>query len=159
MRLAFYQPDIPQNLGAAIRLSACFDTPLEIIDPCGFPLTDKALRRAAMDYKGRAQVTRHESFVAFLLSEGRRAGRLILVETDGPVSVYDAGFRAEDTLIFGRESVGSPPELRAAAALVARIPMAKGARSLNVAMAAGVALGEALRQTGGFERWTQGAEQ
>lgn len=150
MRLALYQPDMPQNLGAAMRVAACFDTGLEIIEPCGFALTDKALRRAAMDYAGRARVRRHESFAAFLADPARWEGRLLLMETDGSSRLHDVAFAAGDTLLLGRESAGSPPEVYAAAAAVVRIPLAAGARSLNVAVAGAVALAEGLRQTGGF---------
>jgi len=146
LRLALYQPDIPQNLGAAIRLCACFGLPLDVIEPCGFPLTDRALRRAALDYGALAAVTRHASLDAFLAA---RAGeRLILVETDGAANLFEFPFQASDVLMFGRESAGSPPELRAAADAVVRIPMAAGARSLNVAVSAGIAAAEALRQAG-----------
>lgn len=151
MRLALYQPDMAQNLGAAIRVAACFATPLDIIEPCGFALTDKALRRTAMDYAGAAEIVRHASFAAFLAAPARREGRLILLETDGASRLHDAAFAPGDTLLLGRESAGSPPGVYAAAALVARIPLAAGLRSLNVAVAGAVALSEALRQTGGFE--------
>ena len=153
MRLALYQPDMPQNLGAAIRVAACFAAALDVIEPCGFALTDKALRRAAMDYAGQAEVTRHASFAAFLAAPARKEGRLILLETDGSSRLHDVAFAGGDTLLLGRESAGSPAEVYAAAALVARIPLAAGRRSLNVAVAAAVALAEALRQTGGFEGW------
>lgn len=153
MRLALYQPDMPQNLGAAIRVAACFATPLDLIEPCGFPLTDKALRRAAMDYAGRVEMVRHESLGAFLAAPARAMGRLVLLETDGSSRLHDVTFSPGDTLLLGRESVGSPPELYAAADLVARIPMARGLRSLNVAVAGAVALAEGLRQTGAFEDW------
>lgn len=150
VRLALYQPDMPQNVGAAIRIAACFATPLDIIEPCGFALTDKALRRAAMDYAGQARIERHASFGAFLASESQREGRLILLETDGAVRLHDFAFGAADTLIVGRESAGSPPDLYAAAHAVVRIPLAPGARSLNMAVAGAVAMAEAMRQTGGF---------
>lgn len=150
MRLALYQPDMPQNVGAAIRVAACFATPLDIIEPCGFALTDKALKRAAMDYGERAEVVRHAGFGVFFANESQHARRLILLETDGTVRLHDFSFRPDDTLILGRESAGSPPELYAAASAVVRIPLAPGARSLNVAVAGAVALGEAMRQTGGF---------
>lgn len=152
MRLALYQPDIPQNLGAAIRLAACLGVPLDVIEPCGFALTDKALKRAAMDYGDRARVTRHASFSAFLAAPEREGGRLVLVETDGAVRVQDFSFSTGDTLLLGRESAGSPGELYAAAQASVRIPMQRGARSLNVAMAGAVVLTEALRQTGAWEK-------
>ncbi|MES1199784.1 MAG: TrmH family RNA methyltransferase [Pseudomonadota bacterium] len=151
MRLALYQPDIPQNLGAAIRLAACFGAPLEVIEPCGFPLTDKSLRRAALDYGDLARVERCASLVDFLGRPARREGRLVLVETDGAASLYDFAFATGDTLMLGRESAGSPPELYAAAATSVRIPMASNMRSLNVVVAAAIVLAEALRQTGGLE--------
>ncbi len=146
MRLALYQPDIPQNLGAAIRLAACFGVGLDVIEPCGFPLTDKSLKRAALDYQERAEVARHPSFGDFLTGLGDR--RLILVETDGAEAHHRFAFAPGDTLILGRESAGAPPELYQAAAASVRIPMAPGLRSLNVVTAGAVVLSEALRQTG-----------
>jgi tRNA (cytidine/uridine-2'-O-)-methyltransferase len=154
VRLALYQPDIPQNLGAAIRLAACFAAPLDIIDPCGFPLTDKALKRAALDYGRLAVIKRHASFTAFLAHDARREGRLILIETDGTERLHRFAFSRGDTILVGRESAGSPPELYAAAAASVRIPMAPDARSLNVVVAGAVALAEAMRQTGGLERFS-----
>jgi tRNA (cytidine/uridine-2'-O-)-methyltransferase len=151
VRLALYQPDIPQNVGAAIRLAACFAAPLDIIGPCGFPLTDRALKRAALDYGRLALVENHPSFAEFLSHSARREGRLVLVETDGAARLDRFSFRAGDTLLLGRESTGSSPELYAAASACLRIPMAPGARSLNVAIAGAIALAEALRQTGGLE--------
>ncbi len=148
MRLALYQPDIPQNLGAAIRLAACFGAVLDVIEPCGFPLTDKSLKRAALDYGALAEVERHASFAAFLAAPARSQGRLALIETDGAGTIHSFGFAPGDTLILGRESAGSPPELYAAASAVLRIPMAPGARSLNVVTAGAIALAEAMRQTG-----------
>lgn len=150
MRLALYQPDTPQNVGAAIRVAACFATPLDIIEPCGFPLTDKALKRTAMDYAARAEIVRHDGLAAFVATRSQSAARLILVETDGPVRLHDFVFAPGDTLILGRESAGSPPELYGVADAVIRIPLAAGARSLNVAVAGAVALAEAMRQTGSF---------
>lgn len=150
MRLALYQPDMPQNVGAAIRVAACFATPLDIVEPCGFPLTDKALKRTAMDYAARAEIVRHDSLAAFVATRSQSAARLILVETDGPVRLHDFVFAPGDTLILGRESAGSPPALYDVADAVIRIPLAAGARSLNVAVAGAVALAEAMRQTGSF---------
>ena len=150
MRLAFYQPDIPQNLGAAIRLGACFATPVDIIEPCGFPLTDKALRRSAMDYAVQADLVRHESWSTFLAAPERAEGRLILFTTRGADALSDIAFEQGDTLLFGRESEGVPEEVHAAADKRAVIPIAAGARSLNVAMTAGIALFEAIRQTSGI---------
>lgn len=150
MRLALYQPDIPQNLGAAIRLAACLGVGLDVIEPCGFPLTDKSLKRAALDYAERAEVVRHSSFARFLTNLGGQ--RLVLVETDGREAHHRFAFGPTDTLILGRESAGSPAALYSAAAASIRIPMAPGVRSLNVVTAGAVALAEALRQTGGWER-------
>lgn len=150
MRLALYQPDIPQNLGAAIRLAACFGAGLDVIEPCGFPLTDKALKRSAMDYAEAVDIRRHDGFAAFLADPARAEGRLVLIETDGGVRLHDFRFAPGDTLILGRESAGSGREVYAAAAAHLRIPMRTGLRSLNVVTAGTVALAEAMRQTGGF---------
>ena len=152
MRLALYQPDIPQNLGAAIRLSACLGVWLDVIEPCGFPLTDASLKRAALDYGDKARVARHASFDAFATAPGRAGGRLVLVETDGATKFQDFDFSTGDTLIFGRESAGSPGELYQAAQASIRVPMVRGLRSLNVVTAAAVVLTEAMRQTGAWEK-------
>jgi len=149
VRLALYQPDIPQNLGAAIRLCACCATPLDVILPCGFALTDKAMKRAALDYGALSQVRTHASFAAYRAAFAGR-GRLALIETDGAVALPDMIFQPDDRLILGRESAGAGPEVYAAADAVVRIPIAPQARSLNVVTAAAIALAEALRQTGGF---------
>jgi len=147
MRLALFQPDIPQNLGAALRLGACLGTPVDIIEPCGFPLSDKAVRRAAMDYAARAEVARHAGWREFLTT---RRGRLVLFTTQGAVALHQFAFRDDDVLLFGRESAGVPDEVHEAAEARLVIPLAPGARSLNVVTAAAMALGEALRQTDGF---------
>jgi tRNA (cytidine/uridine-2'-O-)-methyltransferase len=152
VRLALYQPDIPQNLGAAIRLAACLGVGLDIVEPCGFPLTDTAMKRAALDYGDKAKVMRHASFAAFRTAPERTGGRLVLVETDGAHSFQDFAFSTGDTLILGRESAGSPGELYEAAQASVRIPMVRGLRSLNVVAAAAVVLSEALRQTGAWEK-------
>ncbi len=148
MRLALYEPDIPQNLGAFIRLAACLGTPLDIIEPCGFPVDDKRIRRAAMDYYDLARLRRHDSWAAF--QRDRPAGRLVLLTTAGAVVLPQATFRPDDSLLLGRESAGVPAEIHAAADLRVRVPLQKGARSLNVALAAAMVLSEALRQTSGF---------
>jgi tRNA (cytidine/uridine-2'-O-)-methyltransferase len=153
VRLALYQPDIPQNLGAAIRLAACLGVGLDVIEPCGFPLTDAAIKRAALDYGEQAKIARHLSLAAFRAAPEREAGRLVLVETDGAVSFQDFSFSTGDTLILGRESAGSPGELYAAAQASVRIPMRRGPRSLNVVVAAAVVLTEAMRQTGAWEKF------
>jgi tRNA (cytidine/uridine-2'-O-)-methyltransferase len=149
MRLALYQPDIPQNLGAFIRLAACAATPLDIIEPCGFPVDDRRIRRAAMDYVDRAQIRRHASWDAF--RRDRPPGRLVLLTTAGATRLPDARFRADDILLLGRESAGVPAEVHAAAELRVRVPLQKGVRSLNVALAAAMVLSEALRQTDGYQ--------
>jgi tRNA (cytidine/uridine-2'-O-)-methyltransferase len=153
VRLALYQPDIPQNLGAAIRLAACLRTPIDVIEPCGFPLTDAALKRAALDYGDKARLTRHASLADFGAAPERQDGRLVLVETDGAVSFQDFSYSTGDTLILGRESEGSPGELYAAAQASVRVPMARGLRSLNVVVAAAIVLTEAMRQTGAWEKF------
>lgn len=153
MRLALYQPDIPQNLGAALRLCACLGVDLDVIEPCGFPLTDAAMKRAALDYGDKAKVVRHASFLAFRAAAERQNGRLVLIETDGALSFQDFAFSTGDTLILGRESAGSPGELYEAAQASVRIPMVRGLRSLNVINAGAMVLTEALRQTGAWEKF------
>ena len=152
MRLALYQPDIPQNLGAALRLSACLGVPLDVIEPCGFPLTDASMKRAALDYGDKAQVERHASFETFRERPEREAGRLVLIETDGATRFQDFSFSTGDTLLMGRESAGSPGEVYAAAQASVRVPMRQGLRSLNVITAAAIVLTEAMRQTGAWEK-------
>lgn len=152
MRLALYQPDIPQNLGAAIRLSACLGVALDVIEPCGFPLTDAAMKRAALDYGDKARIVRHASFETFVRAGERENGRLVLVETDGAMGFQNFTFSTGDTLMFGRESAGSPGELYRCAQASVRVPMVRGLRSLNVVTAAAVVLSEAMRQTGAWEK-------
>jgi tRNA (cytidine/uridine-2'-O-)-methyltransferase len=152
LRLVLYEPDIPQNAGAMMRLAACLEVPLELIEPCGFLLSDRHLRRAGMDYLAHLKLTRHSSHAAF---EGwRRAAlpgaRLLLLTTKGELSYLDFAFRPDDLLMVGRESAGVPEDVCASAAARLRIPLAPGRRSLNVALAAAMVLGEALRQTGLF---------
>jgi tRNA (cytidine/uridine-2'-O-)-methyltransferase len=146
VRLALYQPDIPQNLGAALRIAACFGVGVDVIEPCGFPLTDRALRRAALDY--RAATTRHAGWEAFRGAPERSDGRLVLLTTRAAARLPDFAFRDGDTLLMGRESAGVPDAVHDAAAARVKIPIA--GRALNVAVSAGVALYEALRQTGGL---------
>lgn len=148
MRLGFYQPDIPQNLGAAVRLAACFGVGIEIIEPCGFPLTDRALRRTALDYGATDAVTRRDSWEAFRDSARSEARRVILFTTGGETSLGEFSFQASDILLFGRESAGVPEDVRAAVDARVTIPMANGQRSLNVVTSAAIALWEACRQTG-----------
>jgi tRNA (cytidine/uridine-2'-O-)-methyltransferase len=151
MRLALFQPDIPQNLGAALRLVACMGISLDVIEPCAFPLTDKSLKRAALDYGERAQARLFASWTAFLADEARAAGRLILFTTRGAQAYHRYAFQPGDTLLFGRESAGAPDAVHAAAQARLFIPLAPGLRSLNVVTAAAMALGEGLRQTGGLD--------
>lgn len=147
MRIAIYQPDIPQNAGAIFRLAASLGVPVDLIEPCGFVLDDRRLRRAAMDYLALLQMKRHISWDEFL--RRRPGGRLVLLTTRGE-PYLDFSFRRDDILLLGRESAGAPAEVHAAADARLRVPLVPGARSLNVATAAAMVLGEALRQTGGF---------
>lgn len=149
IRLALYEPDIPQNTGAILRLAACLDVPVDIIDPCGFVWDDRRLRRSGMDYLDGVTLTRHNSWDEFLAAPAR-TGRLVLLTTQAAVGHVDFMFRPGDTLILGRESAGAPERVHRAAAACLRVPMRGGMRSLNVAVAAGIVLGEALRQTRQF---------
>ena len=150
MRIALYQPDIPQNTGTILRLAACLGVEAHIIEPTGFPSSDRAFRRAGMDYLDHVRLTRHPSWGAF--EDWRRAKslRLVLFTTAAAVPYLDHAYRADDVLMFGRESAGVPETVHAAADVRLLIPMHSGLRSLNVAMTAAMAIGEALRQTRGF---------
>ncbi|MFP3943864.1 MAG: tRNA (cytidine(34)-2'-O)-methyltransferase [Alphaproteobacteria bacterium] len=150
MRLALYQPDIPQNTGTLIRLGACLGAAVDIIGPCGFPVSDKALKRAALDYADAADIRHHRSWSAFLEAPERRAGRLVLLTTQARRHYTEERYGPGDTLLLGSESAGAPPFVHDAADSRVRIPLRPGLRSLNVAVAASMVLGEALRQTGGF---------
>jgi len=150
MRLALYQPDIPQNTGTILRLAACMGVPADIIEPAGFAMTEKALRRAGMDYLDQAGITRHRSFRHFLDSAEAGSGRLVLLTTRASLAYTDFSFEAGDILLLGRESAGVPDEVHDLAAARLRIPLRQETRSLNIAVAAAMVLGEALRQTGGF---------
>ena len=150
MRLALYEPDIPQNAGAMIRMSACLGIAVDVIEPCGFVFSDRRLRRAGMDYLDVARVTRHRSWRDYAAARRNRVGRLVLLTTGAELPYTDFAFRPEDVLMVGRESGGAPAEVHAAADARLRIPLAPGLRSLNVALAAAMVMGEALRQTGGF---------
>lgn len=147
MRLALYQPDIPQNVGAAIRAAACFGARLEIIEPCGFPLDSKAIRRVAMDYGALASPTAHSGWAAFLASVAANS-RIVLLTTKAEATIWEFAFEPDDILLMGRESAGAPDEVHAAADARLRIPLAPDARSLNIHVAAAVALAEARRQIG-----------
>ena len=155
MRLALFEPDIPQNTGAILRLAACLGVGVDIIEPCGFVFTDARLKRAGMDYLDEVSITRHSSWAKFTESRdaGRQsgdAGRLVLLTTKADVAYTDFVFEALDTLIVGRESAGAPQEVHEAADARVKVPMGEGMRSLNVALASAMVLGEALRQTGRF---------
>ncbi len=149
LRLALFEPDIPQNTGALLRLAACLGVEVDLIEPCGFLFSDRRFRRAALDYAAQAAIRRHASWNAFLTERDPRS-RLLLLTTGGTVSIYRFEFAADDTLLLGRESAGVPDFVHDAAVARVVIPLRTGARSLNVALAGAVALGEALRQTGGF---------
>ncbi|SRR5579871_2844569 len=150
MRIALYEPDIPQNTGTILRLAACLGVEVHLIEPAGFPTSDRAFRRAGMDYLDQVTLIRHASFAAFLGWRADVAARLILFTTRGARSYLGHAFRRDDVLLFGRESAGVPDNVHAAAAARLLIPMRPGLRSLNVAMAVALAVGEALRQTDGF---------
>ncbi len=147
MQLALYQPDIAQNTGTILRLAACLGVATHIIEPAGFPVSDRAFRRAGMDYLDRVTLTRHASWAAF--DQWRRDRRLdlVLVTTRATTSYLDRRFTDDDVLLFGRESSGVPDAVHAAADARLTIPIQAGLRSLNVAMACAMVVGEALRQT------------
>jgi len=147
MRLALYQPDQAGNVGTLLRTAACFAVPVDIIEPCGFPWSDRALRRAGMDYVELAQLSRHSDWAAF---ETQLSGRLVLLTTQGDRRLDHVRFERDDVLLLGSESGGVPPAVHVRADLCVRIPQVRTTRSLNIAVAGGIALAEALRQT---ESW------
>jgi tRNA (cytidine/uridine-2'-O-)-methyltransferase len=150
MQIVLYQPDIAQNAGTILRMCACFGLAAHIIEPAGFPVGDRAFRRAGMDYLDQVSLTRHASWEAFEIWR-RSAGHVLLVfSTRAERSFLDQRYGADDILLFGRESAGLPDAVHAAADARLRIPMRPGLRSLNVAVASAIAATEALRQTGGF---------
>ncbi len=148
MEIVLYEPDIPQNTGTIMRLGACLGVPVHIIEPAGFPVSDRSFRRAGLDYLDAVKIERHISFAAF--EEWRKANgrRLVLLTTKGYTRYPDFAFRDGDLLLVGRESSGVPDRVHAAADVSLRIPMREGLRSLNIAVALSMVLGEALRQTG-----------
>jgi tRNA (cytidine/uridine-2'-O-)-methyltransferase len=148
MRLALYEPDIPQNTGTILRLCACLGAEAHIIEPAGFPVSNRAFRRAGMDYLDQVEMVRHASFAAFETWRKQDGARLILFTTRAATLYVEHAFRTTDMLLFGRESAGVPDAVHAAAD--ARLVIPIRLRSLNVAVAAAIALSEALRQTGGF---------
>ena len=147
LRLALFEPDIPQNTGALLRLAACFGTAVDLIEPFGFVLDDRRLRRAVLDYAARVEIHRHRSWDAFLLARDAKS-RLVLLTTRGTAPLDRFSFLASDTVLLGRESAGVPDFVHEAASARVVIPLQPGNRSLNVAMAGAIALFEALRQTG-----------
>jgi tRNA (cytidine/uridine-2'-O-)-methyltransferase len=147
MRIALHQPDQAGNVGAILRICACLGVPVDIIEPCGFAFSDRALRRAGMDYAEAAAVTRHAGWSAF---ERSASGRIVLLTTRGDTRLDHAAFRPDDLLLMGSESGGVPDDVHERAELRVRIPQTSGTRSLNIAVAAGIALAEALRQTQGW---------
>jgi tRNA (cytidine/uridine-2'-O-)-methyltransferase len=156
MRLALYQPDIAQNTGTMLRLAACLGVGVDVIAPAGFDMTDRALRRAGLDYLAHVEIVRHASFADFETARQRSGSRLVLLTTRAELPYTSFAFRASDTLLVGRESAGVPEPVHQAADASVRIPIRPGLRSLNVAVAAAMALGEALRQCEGQTGWIVG---
>lgn len=150
LRIALYQPDIPQNTGTILRLGACLGAEIHLIEPAGFPSSDRNFRRAGMDYLDHVRLVRHVDWKAFAAWRTNTGARLVLFTTRGTMSYLDHAFRRDDVLLFGRESAGVPDDIHAAADARLVIPMRPPLRSLNVAVTAAMALGEAMRQTGGF---------
>ncbi len=144
MRLVLYEPDIPQNTGTLFRLAACLGLAVDLIEPCGFLMDDRRLRRAGMDYLDQVEIVRHRSWQAY---QQAPRGRLVLLTTQGEWAYTAFAFQAGDSLMVGRESAGAPPEVHEAADARVFVPMRPGLRSINVALAAAMVLGEALRQT------------
>jgi tRNA (cytidine/uridine-2'-O-)-methyltransferase len=159
MRIALFQPDLAANVGAVIRLAACLDVPLTIIEPCGFVWDERRVRRVALDYRNHARIERVASFAIF--EEVRRAcsARLVLLTTRATEPYYAVAYRSDDILLVGRESSGVPDMVHAAADLCVRVPMAPGRRSLNVVTALALVLGEVLRQTDGFVEHTSSTDE
>ena len=152
MRIALYQPDIPHNTGAILRMAACLGIRVDVIGPAGFDLSERALRRAGLDYLQYAEITQHVSFASFLADRGKTPrGRLVLLTTKGDTAYTGFAFAKEDVLLLGRESAGVPDDVHGAADARLIIPMQQGRRSLNIAIAAAMVTGEALRQCDGFE--------
>jgi len=150
MRVALYQPDIPQNTGTVLRLAACLNVPVEIIEPAGFDFSERALRRAALDYIESARITRWSSFAAFKAFAEASGHRIVLLTARSDAAYHSVTYRPSDILLAGRESAGVPEYVHEAAGLRVRIPMRENLRSLNVAVSLAMVLGEGLRQTGDF---------
>ena len=152
LRLALYQPDIPQNTGTMLRLAACLGVPVEIVEPAGFDVSDRHLRRSGLDYLDRVTITRHVSWTRFEAWRAEAGLRLVLATTRSALPYTEFSFRSDDIVLVGRESAGVPEEVHAAAEGRVLIPMQAGMRSLNVAVSAAMILAEALRQTASFPR-------
>jgi tRNA (cytidine/uridine-2'-O-)-methyltransferase len=150
MRIALYEPDIPQNTGTILRTCACLGVEAHIIEPAGFPVTDRAFRRAGLDYLDKVSISRHASFAAFDAWRREQGLKLVLLTTAATGSYLDHRFAADQILLFGRESAGVPDSVHQAADTRLTIPMRADLRSLNIAVAAAMVMGEALRQSGGF---------
>ncbi len=150
MKLALYQPDIPQNAGAAMRLCACLGVSLDIIEPCGFVWDERKIRQSGMDYVDAVTLTRHPSWERFL--EANTGSRIVLMTTKAAMPYTDFSFQKKDILLAGRESAGVPDDIHTAADARIGIPMQGGLRSLNIVNASAMILGEALRQTNGLDK-------
>jgi tRNA (cytidine/uridine-2'-O-)-methyltransferase len=150
MRLALYEPDIPQNTGTILRMAACLMVAVDVVGRPGFDMTDRSLRRAGLDYLPHVEIARYETFADFEAARELRASRLVLLTTHSTMPYTSFAFRPDDTLMVGRESAGVPDAVHEAANVRLSIPMRAGLRSLNVAVASAMVLGEALRQTGGL---------
>jgi tRNA (cytidine/uridine-2'-O-)-methyltransferase len=150
MRIALYEPDIPQNTGTILRLAACLGLEAHLIEPAGFPTSDRAFRRAGMDYLDQVQLVRHTSWGAFEAWRQAQGLRLVLLTTRAATSYLDHAFARRDVLVFGRESAGVPDAVHGAAEVRLKVPMRPEMRSLNVAMTCAMATGEALRQLRGI---------
>lgn len=149
--LALYQPERPHNFGAVLRLCACFGVVLDVVEPCGFPLDDRRIRQAALDYAGHARWRRQPDLAAFAAGPLAAGRRLVLLSTAGETMHHRVAYMPDDILMLGSESAGVPDVVHERADLRVRIPLQSGLRSLNVAMAAAIALAEALRQTGSWD--------
>lgn len=147
MRIALFQPEIPGNVGAILRLAACLNVAVDIIEPTGFVWSDARLKRAAMDYLDHVRIVRHNSWADFC---EQAAGRIVLLSSKADLRLPEFAFRNDDVLVMGQESAGVPDDVRSRCDAAIRIPLNPAVRSLNVAVAAGIALGEAVRQTGGW---------
>jgi tRNA (cytidine/uridine-2'-O-)-methyltransferase len=150
MRLALYQPDIAGNVGTILRLAACFGVPCDIIHPCGFAFSDRALKRSGMDYAAQADVHEHDDWIAFEATATQNEARIILMSSKASTPLHTLAFLPNDIILMGSESSGAPQSVHARADARIHIPMQAGFRSLNVSVAAGIALAEGLRQTGQF---------